>query len=74
MTQKAPDPDSGAHVREQVRTIIADEELACIGIRVRAPIPASDEERVALAMLRYLNGACLEPQSPKVRATRESPE
>jgi hypothetical protein len=74
MTPQAPDPDSGAHVREQVRRIIADEDLACLGVKVRPTIPVSDEERVALAALRHLNGACLERRFSKSPATPESPE
>ena len=77
MTPQAPDPDSGAHVREQVRRILADEARDCLGVKVRSPIPASEEERVALAMLRHLNGACLEPKfskSPATPATLESLE
>jgi hypothetical protein len=74
MSPKTPGPDPGAHVREEVRRIIADEDRDPLGVKARAPIPASDEERVALAMLRHLNGACLEPQSSKSPATPESTE
>ena len=74
MSPMAPDPDTGAHVREQVRRIIADEHLACLGVKVRPPIPASEAERVALATLRHLNGACLEPRPSKSPATPESPD
>ena len=48
MTPNQPDSDPGAHVREQVRGIITAEDLACLGVKVRPPIPVSDEERVAL--------------------------
>ena len=60
MTPNQPDADPGAHVREQVRRIITAEDLACLGINVRPPIPVSDEERVALERLRHLGGAGLE--------------
>jgi hypothetical protein len=65
MAPNQPDPDPGAHVREQVRRIITDEDLACLGIKVRPPIPVSDEERVALDKLRHLDGAGLEPKPPE---------
>lgn len=75
MAPKSPDPDPGARVREQVRRIITDEDLACLGLKVRPPIPVSEEERVALARLRHLDwdtggrrpaadGAWREPKPP----------
>lgn len=57
MAENAPDPDSGAHLREQVRRIIIEEDAACLGVKVRPPIPLSDEERVALATLRRLKSS-----------------
>ena len=65
MTPNQPDSDPGAHVREQVRGIITVEDLACLGVKVRPPIPVSDEERVALERLRHLGGAGLEPKPPE---------
>jgi len=69
MTPNQPDSDPGAHVREQVREqvrgIITAEDLACLGVKVRPPIPVSDEERVALERLRHLGGAGLEPRPPE---------
>jgi hypothetical protein len=64
MSLNQPDPDPGAHVREQVRVILTAEDLACLGVKVRPPIPVSDEERVALERLRHLGGAGLEPEPP----------
>jgi len=57
MAEKAHEPDSGAHLREQVRRIIIDEDGACLGVKVRPAIPLSDEERVALATLRRLKSS-----------------
>ena len=74
MSPNTPEPDPGTHVREEVRRIIADEDRAPLGLKARAPIPASEQERIALAMLRHLNGACLEPRSSKAPATPESTE
>jgi hypothetical protein len=74
MSPKTPGPDPGTHVREEVRRIIADEDRDPLGVKARAPIPASEQERIALAMLRHLNGACLEPRSSKSPATPESTE
>jgi hypothetical protein len=54
MAEKTPDPDSGARLHEQVRRIVVEEDGACLGVKVRPPIPLSDEERVALATLRRL--------------------
>ena len=65
MAPNQPDSDPGVHVREQVRGIIAAEDLACLGVKVRPPIPVSDEERVALERLRHLGGAGLEPKPPE---------
>ena len=64
MTPNRPDSDPGAHVREQVRGIITAEDLACLGVKVRPPIPVSDEERVALERFRDLGGAGLESKPP----------
>jgi hypothetical protein len=57
LAEKTPDPDFCAHLREQVRRIISDEDGACLGVKVRPAIPLSDEERVALATLRRLNSS-----------------
>lgn len=65
MTPNQPDSDPSEHVREQVRGIITAEDLACLGVKVRPPIPVSDEERVALERLRHLGGAGLEPKPPE---------
>ena len=74
MSLDSPEPDPGTHVREEVRRIIADEDRDPLGLKTRVPIPASEQERVALAMLRHLNGACLEPQSSKPPASPGSAE
>ena len=73
MTPNQPDADPGAHVREQVRGIITAEDLACLGIKVRPPIPVADEERVALERLRHLGGAGLEPKPPERFGSSGSP-
>ncbi len=52
----SPEPDRCAHVREEVRQILADEDRNCLGIKIRTPIAVSDEERLALAKLRGLKG------------------
>jgi hypothetical protein len=67
MTAYQPDSDPGAHVREQVRGIITAEDLACLGVKVRPPIPVSDEERLALERLQHLGRAGLEakPHEPR---------
>jgi hypothetical protein len=57
LAENTPVPDSGAHLREQVRRIIINEDGACLGVKVRPAIPLSDEERVALATLRRLNSS-----------------
>ena len=72
MTPNRPDSDPGAHVREQVRGIITAEDLACLGVKVRPPIPVSDEERSALDRLRHLGGAGLEPIPPERSGSSES--
>jgi hypothetical protein len=64
MMPNAPEPDPGAHVRDEIRQILADEDRNCHGVRVRPPIPASEEERTALAKLGGLNGTRPEPRSP----------
>ena len=63
MTAKTPGPDPGAHLREQVRRIIIDEDAACLGVRLRPAIPLSDEESVALATLRRLESS--QPFNPE---------
>ena len=73
MTQNQPDSDPGAHVREQVRGIITAEDLACLGIKVRPPIPVSGEERVALERLRQLGGAGIDPTRPEQSGSSGSP-
>ena len=73
MAANQPDSDPGAHVREQVRAIITAEDLACLGVKVRPPIPVSDEERVALERLRHLGGAGLEPKPPERSGSSGSP-
>jgi hypothetical protein len=73
MTPSQPDSDPGAHVREQVRGIITAEDLACLGVKARPPIPVSDEERVALERLRQLGGAGLEPKPPGRSGSSGSP-
>ena len=74
MTENQPGSDSGAHVREQVRGIIAAEELACLGIKVRTPIPVSGDERVALERLRRLGCAGLDPKPPERSGSVEPSE
>ena len=64
MMPDAPEPDPCAHVRDEIRQILADEDHNCLGIRVRPPIPASKEERTALTKLGGLNGGRPEPRSP----------
>ena len=67
MTAKTPGPDPGAHLREQVRRIIIDEDAACLGVRLRPAIPLSDEERVALATLRRLESSQpFDPEPPPI--------
>jgi hypothetical protein len=64
MGQQSPDADPGSHVREQVRGIITAEDLACLGVKVRPPIPVSNEERIALERLQHLGSAGLDPKPP----------
>lgn len=73
MTPNQPDSDPGAHVREQVRGIITAEDLACLGVKVRPPIPVSDEERLALERLRHLGRAGLEPKPHEQPRSSGSP-
>ena len=63
MMPNAPEPDPCAHVRDEIRQILADEDRNCLGVKVRPPIPASEEERTALAKLGGLNGPRPEPRS-----------
>ena len=35
MAEKAPELDSGAHLSEQVRRIVVEEDGACLGVKVR---------------------------------------
>lgn len=63
MIPNAPEPDPCAHVRDEIRQILAEEDFNCLGIRVRPPIPVSAEERSALAKLRGPNGTRPEPRS-----------
>ena len=64
MMPNAPEPDPCALVRDEIRQILVDEDRTCLGVKVRPPIPASDEERTALAKLGSLNGTRPEPRSP----------
>jgi hypothetical protein len=64
MIPDAPDPDPCAHVRDEIRRILADEDRNCLGVKVRPPIPVSAEERTALSKLDALNGARPELRSP----------
>jgi hypothetical protein len=63
MMPNAPEPDPCAHVRDEIRQILADEDRNCLGFKVRLPIPTSEEERTALAKLGGLNGPRREPRS-----------
>jgi hypothetical protein len=63
MMPNAPEPDPCAHVRDEIRQILADEDRNCLGVKVRPPIPASEEERSALAKLGGLPGPRREPRS-----------
>ena len=63
MMPNAPEPDPCAHVRDEIRQILADEDRNCLGVRVRPPIPASDEERTALAKLGGMDRPRREPRS-----------
>ena len=62
MTPEEPHPND--HVREQVRAIIADEDRTCLGVKVRPPIPVSEQERIALATLRRFQSSGDESASP----------
>ena len=64
MMPNVPEPDPCAHVRDEIRQILADEDRNCLGVKVRPPIPASEEERTALAKLGGPNGTRPEPRSP----------
>jgi hypothetical protein len=64
MTPKPADPDSNEHVRGQIRTIIAEEDRTCLGVKVRPPIPVSEVERIALATLRRTIAERFEPKAP----------
>lgn len=71
MRQQSRDPDPRAHVREQVRRILDDEDRACLGVKVRPPIPVSPEESVALERLRHLNSATFDPKPPASSGSSE---
>ncbi len=64
MIPNAPEPDPGAHLRDEVRQILAEEDRNVLGVKVRPPIPISADERIALAKLRGLNGSRPEPRAP----------
>src|SRR5512140_2911681 len=73
MTRRSPEPDPGAHVRDQVRKILIAEDLACLGVKVRPPIPMTEVERAALARLRRPNGTALESKPPGSAGSPGSP-
>jgi hypothetical protein len=67
MMPNAPEPDPCALVRDEIRQILVDEDRTCLGVKVRPPIPASDEERTALAKLGGLDGPAASHNPPGPR-------